>query len=137
MNFPLYDVVLDGRSAGVAIALGLALIVSEGQCWKIGWIALAGGLTGAFAWALFHLLSDGMFTDVLELQIFRYKGKSGFEVFRVTILDPLGITTGIRWNLHEHARVFLYPFDVDATTWLATLAVAGQLLVWSSCGPMK
>ena len=47
--------------------MGLTLLVCQDQRWKLPWVVLAGALIGAWAWAVFHWLSDGMFTQVLPL----------------------------------------------------------------------
>ena len=44
------------------IAVGAALLAVRSQRWKLAWILPAGLVLGALVWAVFQIMSDGLFT---------------------------------------------------------------------------
>lgn len=122
-------------SLPVVLAVGVAVIASPAQRWKVLPAALAGAGSGLGAWLAFHLATGGVFTEVLVLQAGRYAGKGGFaimssfETFR-RVMAENSLETPFDWNLYEHVRTFLVGTWRNANFHLFVLAAAGQALVW-------
>jgi 4-amino-4-deoxy-L-arabinose transferase-like glycosyltransferase len=125
-------------SLPTALAVGIGLLASRESRPRVGWLVLGGASVGLGAWAFFHLLSEGRFTQLLGLQLSRYTGGSGFDVMRGfepfrQVLDRMHLDSALAWNVYEHTRTFLDP-GPHANFHLAALAAAGQLLLLSPWG---
>ncbi len=120
-----------------ALAAALALAAAR-DLRRLAVLAGAGLATGALAWVVLHVWSDGVFTQLLGLQASRYAGKSGFQVMAgfapfADLLEHLEIRSAVAWNLYEHRRTFL-ALHPHASTHLALLALGGQLVLLSRAG---
>ena len=125
-------------SLPIALALGIGLLVSRELRPRVGYVVLGGASVVLGAWGLLHLLSEGLFTQLLSLQLSRYAGRSGFDVMRGfepfrQVLGRMDIDSALAWNVAEHIRTFLDP-GPHANFHVAALAVAGQLLLLSPRG---
>jgi len=126
-------------AVSAALAAGIALAARRDRWPDLLVATLVGGVSMAFAWALFDVLSDGAFTELLWLQATRHAEGGGFELMKQyeSIGGPLegqGISSALAWNIRNHALTFL-PFSLMNRTFPLTLfALAGQILVWSRHG---
>jgi hypothetical protein len=123
----------------VAIAVGVWLLARPDQRWKLGWVVGAGVLTGALAWVVFDLLSDGVFTELLRLQSSRYAQQGGFEkMMQFEPFRKIAFASRVRsaagWNVNEHWRAFCTMGPLNGNLWLLLLGMAGQLHMWRRGG---
>jgi hypothetical protein len=99
--------------------------------------SLSGLAAGVGLWALFHAASDGLFTQLLQLQGQRFSEKSGFDVMSAyapfaKVVAEKGLESSLDWNLNEHRDTFR-----QTNLQVALLAGIGQLLVLIRPGRFK
>lgn len=125
------------KPIAISTALAAAVVLAARRHrWPDLWLATFAGATclGA-AWLVFDRLSDGAFTELLQLQALRHAEGGGFELMRRydAIGGPLerqGIGSALGWNALNHARTFL-PLALGNRTFPLTLLAAGGLwLLW-------
>ena len=99
--------------APVAVVAAIAVIAAA-RIRDAAAAAAAVVVTAGGAWALFHGLSDGVFTEVLWLQASRVGGTTGFDQISgfgpfQAAMQARGVETAVEWNLSELALAFLQP----------------------------
>ena len=124
-------------SVAACLALGISLVVVPEQRWKIPWAAATAILVVAVAWGTFHVMSDGVFTDMITLQASRYASKRGFGVMMQyepfqKIAAAQGVSTPFGWNLKEHRTTFFVMPFLNGNFWLLLLAIGGLVEVLGS-----
>ncbi|MDJ0787612.1 MAG: glycosyltransferase family 39 protein [Myxococcota bacterium] len=122
-----------------ATGVGLFLLLSREQRWKLGWAVLGGAGCGAAAWLTLDWGSAGAFTELLALQASRHGEAAGFELMRQypSVGGPAasnGIETLLGWNLHQHVQTFLSRPLSNPFFPLLALAVVGQVWLVSPMG---
>ena len=115
---------------GVAAAIAL---LQRRRALDVLAAAGAGLATGIGAWALFDAASDGLFSQLLELQSGRFSSQSGFDVMSgyapfAKVVQEKGLHSSFDWNVNEHATTFLLPGPFGNLQVLV-LGVIGQLYV--------
>lgn len=126
----LLAVLLKPLALATAVVIVVLLILDPTQRWKLTPLTLVLTVGGLLSFLGLHLLSQGAFTDLLELQLDRYTRKTGFQMMqRFTtvplLLDQLGVRSFLAWNLDSHFRAF----SGNNVPILAS-AVGGAWLVW-------
>jgi hypothetical protein len=126
-------------SLAACLALGISLVVVPEQRWKIPWAAATVILAGTVAWGTFHVMSDGVFTEMITLQASRYAAKRGFGVMMQyepfqKIAAAQGVSTPFGWNLKEHRTTFLIMPFVNGNFWLLLLTIGGLVVMWGPRG---
>ena len=118
----------------VCLAVGITLILSKQQRSKI--IPLVASLlfTGVLSWYLLHWMSEGQFTELIQLQMNRYASRGGFEIMRESyppfreFLENHHIHSALEWNFRSHIAAF-YSVDFRGSSGYAAINMNFYLLV--------
>jgi 4-amino-4-deoxy-L-arabinose transferase-like glycosyltransferase len=125
------------KPLALAPAIALALWLALGRRWRaLALLTVTGAVGAASAWLLLDLAGDGGFTELVRLQLTRFRHAQGFELVRqygpfAQLTDARGIDTALAWNLAEHRRGLLSAGlpGADANV-LTVVGAAAALLLW-------